>query len=354
MRSRALFFSATALLVLGCSSTKDGTAASTKSDAAYQEDVIEGLHELFLGEIGTLLGASKDLGDALPAPADRGWDGAADAGAILASRGHWYTARSAYERIEGAIAPLFPDVDFAIDGRYDDFLAELGAAGDPDAFDGTGVTGMHAVERILFSDVTPARVVGFEETLPGYLPARFPGTSAEAAETKSGLVAQLSADVTTLRDQWTPVHIHPFIALQGLTALMNEQAEKVRKAASNEEESRYAQRTMTDIRDNLAGTRAAFALFEPWIQAKSGGADVVTDVHAGFDALGAAYDAVSGDAFPEPPVTWSSENPSAADLSTSFGVLFVAVTAAVDPKDPKSVVSRMEDGAALIGYAFPR
>ena len=44
---------------------------------------------------------------------------------------------------------------------------------------------------------------------------------------------------------------------------MNEQREKVVKASTaTEEESRYAQRTMADIRDNLAGTKNAYALFQ--------------------------------------------------------------------------------------------
>lgn len=351
MRVTAAVLVALPALLGGCASSKEAPA---QQPATFEADTVEHLHELFLRDIETLLGASKDLGRSLPAPTDRGWNAALDGAALTTSRNHWYDARSAYERIEGAVAPLFPDVDRSIDARYDDFLADLGAAGDPDPFDGKGVTGMHAVERILFSDVTPARVVTFESTIPGYLPARFPETASEAAEMKTGLVGTLVTDVTSLRDQWTPVHIHPFIALQGLTALMNEQAEKVRKAASNEEESRYAQRTLTDIRDNLEGTRAAFAVFEPWVSSKDGGADLVTDVHAGFDALGTAYSAVNGDAFPEPPQTWSSEAPSPADLETPFGRLFTAVSAAVDPKDPKSVVSTMADAATLLGYAYPK
>ena len=99
-------------------------------------------------------------------------------------------------------------------------------------------------------------------------------------------------------------------------SLVEEQREKVLKASTNEEESRYSQRTMTDLRDNLVGTKAAYAIFQPWITAKAGGADLDRGILAGFASLDAAYAAVSGEAIPEPPATWSAENPTAADLQT--------------------------------------
>ena len=145
------------------------------------------------------------------------------------------------------------------------------------------------------------------------------------------------------------------IAFQGLISLMNEQREKVSKAASNEEESRYAQRTMVDIRDNLAGTEAAYALFRPWLLTKKSsdplrdGKSIDANIAAGFDKLAAAYAAVSADAFPIPPPTWSSESPSPDDLATPFGQLYSQVTSAVDPNDPSSVVAQMNDAAAALG-----
>src|SRR5262249_44102286 len=158
-------------------------------------------------------------------------------------------ARTAYEHVEGAIAPLFPDIDVSIDARYDDFMTQLAAqGGDADLFDDRGVTGMHAVERIVYADVTPARVVAFERSLPGYVPAAFPATAAEAAEFKTKLCQKLVSDAEELVAQWTPADIDAAIAFQGLISLMNEQREKVQKAASNEEESRYSQRTMADLR----------------------------------------------------------------------------------------------------------
>ena len=48
-------------------------------------------------------------------------------------------------------------------------------------------------------------------------------------------------------------------AFGGLVDLMNEQQEKVNKASSGEEESRYSQRTMDDLRENLLGTTNIYA-----------------------------------------------------------------------------------------------
>jgi iron uptake system component EfeO len=82
-------------------------------------------------------------------------------------RAAWHRGRTAYELIEGAIAPLFPESDTATDARYDDYLAHLGADGDADAFDAPGVIGMHALERISWADQIPAEVSSFERGLSG-------------------------------------------------------------------------------------------------------------------------------------------------------------------------------------------
>src|SRR5262249_11867572 len=153
--------------------------------------------------------------------------------------------------------------DDALDGRYEDYLTALAPAGDPDPFDGQGVTGMHAIERILWAPVIPPGVVTREAMLPGYQPAAWPATAAQAPELKTGLCAQLVADSQRLLDGWKPHAIDLAGVFEGLTALMNEQEEKISLAASYEEESRYAQRTLGDLRDNLTGTRAVYDLFIP-------------------------------------------------------------------------------------------
>jgi iron uptake system component EfeO len=277
----------------------------------------------------------------------------------------WIASRTAYEHIEGATAPIYPDIDYSIDSRYDDFMAALGAAGDAYLFDDVGVTGMHAVERILYVEVTPPRVVTYEATLPGYVAAAWPATDQEASDFKSRLVEKQIADARSLHDKWEAATNYDLgAAFQGLVSLMNEQREKVDKASTNQEESRYAQRTMDDIRANLAGTEKVYALFQPWIRSKiRAGADAGTSdagpldgtaidasIEQGFATLQALYDGVNGDAIPQPPADWSSENPTAADLGTPFGVLYAGVLAAVDPTRPGSIVSQMNDAAVLLGF----
>lgn len=342
--------------LVGCSS--EDAAAPPETDSKYEAQVIDGMHRLLLDDIDALLGAAQALSEHAPVPAERGWDSQADRPALETMKKDWIRARSAYELAEGALAPLFPEIDRAIDARYDDFLTELGPNGDTNPFDGAGVTGMHAIERVLWADAIPARVVTFERTLPGYTPAAFPANLPEAQAFKTELCGRLVNDVTALRAQWQPVRVHIFIAFQGLVSLMNEQREKVRKAASDEEESRYSGRTMADLRDNLAGTRKAFAFFEPWLISKSHPGDASQDgpsiahaIEAGFRTLEAAYAAISGDAMPAPPPTWSSENPSAADLASPFGRLFASVDAAVDPNRAESIVTQMQRAGALLGFA---
>jgi iron uptake system component EfeO len=340
------------LLLLACSSAPpDPGGAPAKTDAEHRREAVQGLHDAYLTDLETLISAVKDLQARAPAPADRGWDAASDAQAIAAMRADWVRARTAYEHVEGALAPLFPDIDASIDARYDDFLTMLAAqGGDQDLFDGTGVTGLHAVERILYADVAPARVVAFERSLPGYVPAAFPATAAEAAAFKTQLCAKLVADAEELAAQWTPADIDEAIAFQGLISLMGEQREKVDKAASNEEESRYCQRTMADLRDNLAGARAAYAFFRPWIASKPGGERTDAAIQEGFTELDGAYAEVPSDSIPEPPATWSAERPTPADLETPFGRLYTTVRNAVDATSPGSVVSQMNVAASSLGF----
>ncbi|HWA71685.1 MAG TPA: EfeM/EfeO family lipoprotein [Polyangiaceae bacterium] len=337
-----------AFLLLGlnaCSSDDD-----SKSAGDYQVQVTTGMHQKLLSEVKALHAAAVDLQAAAPQTTDRGWSASEDGKAIESMTQAWLRARSAYERTEGALAPLFPDIDAAIDARYEDFLEALGAEGDTDLFDDQGVTGMHAIERILFANDMPGSVITVEETLPGYVPATWPETAEEAAEFKEKLAAQLVKDTARLESQWTPQRIDLAGAFGGLISLMNEQREKVNKAASEEEESRYAQRTMADIRDNLAGTRAIYQLFSAWVKSKDGGAALDAEVEDAFDQLEEIYATVDGDAFPAPPATWSSEDPSPADLDTPFGKLFTTVHDAVDPNKPGSAVDAMNRVATLLGF----
>ncbi len=331
-----------------CGSGGDGA----KSDDDYRRDVVTGMHDALLEDLDALVTATEELEAAAPLPLGRGWDRTEDADALARMKAAWVRARAAYEHVEGALAPIFPDVDASIDARYDDFLAELAPNGDADPFDDRGVTGLHAVERILYLDTTPPHVVDFEKALPGYAPAAFPANEAQAASFKNLLAGKLVADARVLRDQWTPQKIDLGGAFQGLIALMNEQREKVNKAGSNEEESRYSQRTLADLRDNLEGTRKIYALFRPWLASKKGGAASVDGaIERGFAGLADLYATVPGDAIPEPPVTWSAEAPTASDLATPFGKLYVGVRAAVDPRASGSIVSEMNLAAGVLGFS---
>lgn len=332
-----------------------GMAVAAPSDAEQRVKAVQTMHDALLVDVAALAKGVSDLKNAAPTPADRGWDATLDAAAIAEMRAAWIRARTAYEHIEGALAPLFPDIDFAIDARYDDFLAALAGKGfDAYLFDDQGVIGMHAVERVLFSDRVPARVLAFEKTLAGYLPAAMPATAQEALDFKTKLCAKLVSDTATLLSEWTPAKIDAAIAYDGLVSLVAEQREKVVKASTGEEESRYAQRTMTDLRDNLTGTKAVYAIFQPWIVSKPGGADFDRDILAGLAALDAAYASVQGEAIPEPPSTWSAENPSAADLQSPFGQLYTKVTMQADVAQASSVVAKLEAAGLLLGFAPPK
>jgi iron uptake system component EfeO len=346
MKSTTFALIALSLAVPACSSDdNDGSGA----DAEYQQQVVTGMHSALLTDVNALHDAAVDLQAAAPTPTGRGWDASQDATAINQMTQAWLRARAAYERTEGALAPLFPDTDAAIDARYEDFL-EGEPGGDQNLFDDQGVTGMHAIERIIFAPMIPASVVDVEKSLPGYKVAAWPTSEAEALAFKDKLCERLVRDTQALADQWQPQVIDLDGAFNGLISLMNEQREKVNKAASEEEESRYAQRTLADLRDNLAGTTRIYALFKDWLLTKSDGAKIDSDVEGSFSTLDTTYKSFSGDAIPAPSATWSSENPSASDLQTPFGKLYTAVQAAVDPNVNGSAVDGMNRAARELGF----
>ena len=315
-------------------------ACAGTSDADYRADVIASMHDSIAADLADLSAAARDLQAAAPTHA---WTDADTAPMIAA----WRAARIAYEHVEGATAPIFPDLDLSMDARYDDFLANTG--GDTNLFDGTGVTGMFAIERILFAPQIRAEVVDFERTLPGYQPARYPMTDEEAMAFKTQLAQKLVDDADTLREQWQPAAIDIGAAYQGLVGLMNEQKEKVNLAATGEEESRYASWTLFDLRNNLDGTQKIYALFRAWIDAKHGSEHDAAIV-AVLGDMTDLYAATPGAALPPVPADWSSDMPSPADLAMPFGMLWQQIHEAVDPTRDGSAVHEMIAVAVLLGF----
>jgi iron uptake system component EfeO len=284
--------------------------------------------------------ATVDLQLAAPTHQGRGWDARQDAAAIESMKSAWIRARGAYEHVEGAVSQQNPDLDFALDARYDQYLARTGP--DSSLFDDQGVTGMDAVERILWSDTSPASTLAYEKTLVGYVPAAFPATEQEAADFKNRLCAKLASDSMALEQAWSAQTIDLVQAFAGLVALIKEQQDEVDRAAQGAEESRYSQRTMEDLRANVDGTQAIYGLFRPWITSKPGGGDSDAKIESGIDQVQALYGAVPGSAVPPVPPSWSAQSPSPQDLQSTYGQLYVGVAATA------TISSEMNRAAQLV------
>lgn len=302
-------------------------------DAAIAE-----VKRVITGDVDALVVAVRALRDAAPT---RGWD--ADHEALARMRARWGEARDAYERIEGAIATLFAHLDRSVDARYDAFVQ---LEPDEDLFDGEGVTGMHAVERILWADAHPPETVRFESALSGYVAASFPTSDARARAFREGLLARLVRDCEQMQRELRPLALDPAAAYRGVMGSIEEQVEKVMLAATGEDESRYSRRTLADMRANLAGGRAIFAAIEPWLKSVDG-EERARQVHAAFDELGAAYDAYEGDALPPVPATWNPETP---DPSSPYGRLFMVVSRHADPEG-EGAFAVMREAARTLGIA---
>jgi iron uptake system component EfeO len=292
--------------------------------------------------------AAEDLRTSAPAPTDRGWGAQSEARAIADMKLAWHRGRGAYELVEGALAPLFPESDTATDFRYDDFLGVLGGAGDRNPFDDQGVIGMHAIERVLWSDAMPKDALEFEKGLTGYRPATFPANAEEAREFKEKLAGRLVSDVRKLEADLAPLELDIAFAFRGLIDLTTEQLEKVDRASTGREESRYALSTMRDLRANREGCLQAYGIFRPWLLAKGHG-ELDRQVQQGFERLKAGYQAVPGDSIPRPPEGWSGIEPKAEHAETPFGRLFFLVRRETDDGQPGSLAATLLGVADALG-----
>jgi iron uptake system component EfeO len=317
-------------------------------DKAPEDQAVEGVKDYVAQEIEALHAAAVELQEAAPAPDADGWNATADKPAVDAMKAAWVKARASYERIEGAIAVLFGGLDVSTDARYDDFIAE---APDSNLFDGQGVTGVHAIERILWSNAIPASTLAFEEGLGDrYSPAAFPATLKEASDFKTGLAQRLVDDTAEMQAQFEPLALDLPTAYGGVLGSMLEQFEKVLLAESGEDESRYAQHTLADMRSNLQGGKAIFAAFAPLFEAKGdAGKALATQIDASFARVEAHYDDIHGDDIPEVPASWDPTQPSAADLETAYGKLFSLLKQETDTASAESLVSLMQAGAEETG-----
>lgn len=305
--------------------------ACGESDADYASDVASQMHESLTVDLQQLVTSAQALQQAAPLTQGRGWDAQADFIAIAQMKNEWLRARAAYEHVEGAVGPLFPELDVALDTRYEDQLA----GGDAYAFDDHGVVGLDAIERIVWSDVTPAVTITYESALSGYAPAAFPANEKEAADFKNVLCAKLVADARALEAAWNARSVDVTTAYGGLVALMTEQQHEIANAKVGAEESRYSQSTLNDLRANVEGVEALYGIFRPWIRGKDGGQDADAKIEAGFVTLDALYASIDGDALP-------------SSASDAYASLLGTVTMNVDPTRDGSITSEMTRMGALL------
>jgi iron uptake system component EfeO len=329
-----------AALLAACSNEDDGDARDFEQEATLD------VKNFVAGQLANLVKAAEDIQKAAPAPDADGWNADGDADAIDDMKAAWKKARTAYENVEGPIAALFMGLDTSTDARYDAFVEE---ESDDDLFDDQGVTGMHGIESILWSDSTPDYVVKFEAALPNYKAAAFPKTEAEADAFKNKLSKRLVDETKQMKEDFATVALGVTDAFGGIVASVEEQSEKTNKAASGEDESRYAQNTLADMRANLNGAREVYSAFKPWIASTKGD---TAGIEAGFKRLEAAYDALDGDALPKVPDGFDPDKPSDEDLATPYGELYQLLLDETDPEEEKSLVHIIREAAVGIGVAF--
>lgn len=315
-------------------------------EVELESQAILGVKDYVTAELENLLEATQALQAAAPEPDADGWNLDDDREAVLEMREHWAEARDAYERVEGSIALLFVELDTSTDARYDAFLEEGGP--DDALFDGEGATGMHAVERILYAGEHPQPVIAFESALDGYQEAAFPATEAEAESFKDELAKRLVDDCETMLSEFEPSAPDAATAYNGVVGSMAEQLEKVLLAVTAEDESRYAQRTLDDMRANLEGGVAVYEAFQPWLL-EVADEELDAEIVAGFEQIEAAYAAIEGPAIPDPPEGFDVRDPSEEDLESEYGQLWKLLTDQTNPNEQGSLLNRLAEAADQLG-----
>ncbi len=173
-------------------------------------------------------------------------------GDLDAARAQFGLTRTPYERIE-PVAESFPDLDPAIDMRWDD------------TEDGTQpFTGFHRLERFLWPP-QPAEI----GDAPGQIT---PSDAANAKATDNPqAIAEIAdgllANVTRLRDSVSK----PDFEFETLSFVKGPQAliDEVAATKVDGEEDRYSHTDLWDIAANLDGSETAIATMQPIISAKN-------------------------------------------------------------------------------------
>lgn len=347
--SRLTLLGSTFSLMAACAGSSGATSSSSSSSSGGTVTPTLAIKAHISTQLDALHAAALAIQAAAPAPDANGWNATDDAAAVAAMRARWKDARVAYERVEGAIAVLFPEYDASTDERYDGFISE---APDTNLFDGQGATGVHALERILWAGEHPAAVVAFESSLPNYEAAAFPSSLEQATQFKTGLCQRLVDDTAAMKDAFAPLALEPETAFRGVVGSIIEQHEKVNLASTAEDESRYAQHTMADMRANLQGGESTFEAFRTVLSARPNGPALVEKVDAAFARINGGYAAVTGEAIPPLPEGWNASAPTPAMLDTPYGRLFNLLATEVDPAHEGSLVHSMD--AAAVALDIPQ
>ncbi|WP_241549022.1 iron uptake system protein EfeO [Gordonia alkanivorans] len=173
-------------------------------------------------------------------------------GDLDAARAQFGLTRTPYERIE-PVAESFPDLDPAIDMRWDD------------TEDGTQpFTGFHRLERFLWPP-QPAEIgdAAGQITPSDAANAKATDNPQAIAEIADGLLA----NVTRLRDAVSK----PDFEFETLSFVKGPQAliDEVAATKVDGEEDRYSHTDLWDIAANLDGSETAIATMQPIISAKN-------------------------------------------------------------------------------------
>src|SRR6185369_13830542 len=124
-----------------------------------------------------------------------------------------------------------------------------------------------------------------------------------------------------------------------------EQIEKIIRVAQGDDESRYSQNTLADMRANLAGGRTNYGAFRDWLRTRPNGIALDTGIIAGFARVQALYDNNATDTLPPVPAGFDPAAPTPEQLDTPYGRIFAGLRVESDPMLTDSLVGQMSAAA---------
>lgn len=300
-------------------------AGCGSQDPSGSDDVAISFRGYFRTHLVALSDALENL--AVHAPRDRAWNAQADPALVERMRTAWKAAHRAAVAVTEPLSELFPQAG-RMDSNWDREIDRVQR--DENPFDDIGVTGLHAIERILWADVVSEMVLTVERRHEGYAMARTPATAKEAADYATQLVGGLHRDAQALAEA---------SSVPGYDLGFAEKAVKLQARAllrmvivggePGRSESRYSDTSTDALVDQLGALAGTWKILRAALRRQGVPVGSFQVADAGLERVHAAVAAIGPGPIPARPEGFNPFHPTQEDRESAFGRLYFSVEAEI-------------------------